>query len=109
MKEIEQFLANGGVVQQLPYDERAERAARVGRGVPMGAFVEVDGLMDYQELDLLPEEYKAYGYQWGAQVRVECDFEGAGEPITAAEKDAAAACRTYFTDSGEVLDSDEYL
>jgi len=101
------FLANGGKIETLEYDDRAEKAARVGRGVPMGSYIEIEE--DYQELDLLPDEYREYGYQWGSEVRVECDMEGAGVPLTVAERDAAEAFREYYQDTGDYLDSDEYF
>lgn len=41
----EEFLANGGEITYLPYDETAEREARVGYWRPMGAplFEEAEG------------------------------------------------------------------
>lgn len=103
------FLENGGTIEQVPYDDRAEKAARVGRGLPMGSYIEIEQADGFSLLDTLPDHLTDFNVHWGEFVQVECDLEGDGVPMTAAERDAAEASREYYQDSGDAMDSDEFF
>lgn len=103
------FLANGGIIEQVPYDDRAEKAARVGRGLPMGSYIEIEEADGFSYTDTLPDHLSGFDNQWGEFVQVECEMDDAGVPLTAAERDAAEASREYYHDTGDYLDSDEYF
>lgn len=58
------FVADGGLIEEIEYDPRAEIAARVGRWQRMGD-LRMDDLSD--ELDnteTLPDDLMSFGYQW---------------------------------------------
>ena len=103
------FLANGGTIEQVPYDDRAEKAARVGRGLPMGSYIEIEQADGFSLLDTMPDHLTGFNNHWGEFVQVECEMDDFGVPLTAAERDAAEASREYYQDTGDYLDSDEYL
>lgn len=103
------FLENGGIIEQVPYDDRAEKAARVGRGLPMGSYIEIEQADGFSLLDTMPDHLTGFNNHWGEFVQVECEMDDSGVPLTAAERDAAEASREYYQDTGDYLDSDEYL
>ena len=56
------FLANGGTIQQLEYDDRAERRAKVGRWMPLGTDDEFGALFD--DPTILSENPEWDATQW---------------------------------------------
>ena len=108
-EDVRIFIDNGGTIEQVPYDDRAEKAARVGRGLPMGSYIEIEQADGFSLLDTLPDHLTDFNNHWGEFVQVECDVDEAGVPLTVAERDAAEASREYYQDSGDAMDSDEFF
>lgn len=63
--DTDTFVADGGTIEYVAYDPRAERASRVGYWQPLGAIVtdEVDDGWD--ETETLPDELLGFDNQWG--------------------------------------------
>ena len=93
------FLANGGKIKQLEYDDRAERRARVGRWMPLGTDDEFGVLFD--DPTILSENPEWDATQWDEHY----DPAGADVGDWHCQYEEASAFRDYLTDCE--LDNDD--